>query len=347
MEPPSSDELYRAIFESAPDAVVVVDTDGEIQAVNEAAETLFGYARAELVGRPVEVLVPEPYREHHTAYRREYTDEPHPRPMGLGLDLLARHKDGTQIPVEISLNHLPRAAENLVIATIRDVTQRKRLREFGAASLRASEEERQRIARELHDDTAQRLATLLVRLRILERSGDDSDWRTMVGNVRDELKECAEGVRRIARGLRPPELEDAGVVAALRSHVRTVSESAGVRIDFESDPVDPVLSADTKLVLYRVVQEAISNAVRHSGADEVSIRVRRNRSRVEAVVEDDGTGFDPDRVKAGDSSGLGLIGMQERAAMAGGGLEVRSRPGEGTRVRVRLPMELDAEVQRV
>lgn len=334
----SSEGLYRAIFEASPDGVVVVDDTGVIVDLNLQAEELFGYARAELLGQPVEVLVPEGVREAHRARRKAYARDAHARPMGIGLDLKARRRGGGEVPVEISLSPLPTAEGTLVIATVRDMTQRNRLRDFGAGALRASEEERQRIARELHDDTAQRLSALLVQLEVLQRSASDDSWRKRLDGFRAELKEAAEGVRRIARGLRPPELEDAGVVAALRSHLRGVRESGALRVEVDLDPVDHLLGADAKLVLYRIVQEAVSNAVRHSGAGIVAVRLTREGSDVVALVEDDGSGFRPDD-PAADGGGLGLLGMHERAATVDGGVAVESRPGHGTVVRVRIPAE--------
>lgn len=345
-----SDSVYRSIFEAAPDGVVVVDGDGVIVEANPALETLFGYDEEELVGSPVEILVPDGARALHAGHRSRYTQEPHPRPMGVGLHLRGRRKDGVEVPVEISLSPLPRDGRPWVIASVRDITERQRLRDFGAGALRASEEERQRIARELHDDTAQRLAALLVRLRLLERFGGESEWREAVGNVREELKACAEGVRRIARGLRPPELEDAGVVVALRSHLRTLGSGVDMAVDLDAEPVDSLLSLDGKLVLYRVIQEAVSNAVRHSRGTRVEIRLKAGESRIEAVVEDDGVGFLPDAVQRNDQGsleGLGLVGMEERAVMVGGHVDIDSRPGEGTRVTVILPIQQAEEVQRV
>lgn len=342
-----SDDIYKTIFEAAPDGVLVADPEGVVVEVNPALLDLFGYQRDELVGASVDVLVPDALRDHHVRNRARYGRSPHARAMGAGLQLRGRRKDGSEVPVEISLSPVEGEGGTWVIAVVRDIAERQRLRDFGAGALRASEEERQRIARELHDDTAQRLATLLVRLRILERSGYESEWRETVGNVREGIKDCADGVRRIARGLRPPELEDAGVVAAVRAHMRTVADGSGVAVALDAEPVDPLLSPDAKLVLYRIVQEAVSNALRHARAGRVEVVLRGEPDLVRAVVADDGTGFVPESLKRSDLGGLGLIGMQERAAMVGGRVDIESRPGEGTRVTVSIPIEHAGEPLRV
>jgi len=156
--------------------------------------------------------------------------------------------------------------------------------------------------------------------------------------LREGLQEVAEGVRRIARGLRPPSLEDAGVVAALQAHIRNLFENQAIRTSFDAGAVDQLLSEDGKLVLYRVVQEALSNVVRHSRAATVNIAVHAEGSEVVALVEDDGEGFDDGRV--GKGAGLGLVGMKERAISVSGSVQVESTPGGGTRVRLSIPQHL-------
>ncbi len=329
---------YRTVFEAAPDGIIIVDGRGQIRDVNPRAEALFGYARDELVGQPVETLVPEAARAMHERDRVAFVEQPQARPMGIGLELRGRCKDGGTFPVEISLSPLRTADGILVISMIRDVTQRRRLRQFGFGALRAAEEERRRIARELHDDTAQRLAAILLRLRLLsaERTGPDRD--RLLEEIRAELVEAAEAVRRIARGLRPPALEDVGVATAIRAHVRTRFSEGEPSVEMDLAPVDEVLEEEAKLVLYRIVQEALSNVERHAEASRVIIRINVSGDHVLAVVEDDGRGFDPRQPSRDDGRGLGLLGMRERATLVGGHVEVESEPGAGTRIRLQIPL---------
>lgn len=327
---------YRAVFEAAPDGILIVDAAGIIQEVNPAALRMFDYERSELVGREVEVLVPEPLREVHVRHREEYMESPRARPMGIGMELAGRRRTGERFPVEISLSPLRAGPETSVIAVVRDVTLRKRLRAFGAGEMRAAEEERQRIARELHDDMAQRLSSLLLHLRLATRAEDHEVRASRLAEMRSQLQEVAEEVRRIARGLRPPALGDAGVLPAVQGLVRDLRTSRRVRAQLEAEPVDHLLSADEKLVLYRVVQEALSNVVRHANAQQVQVRIAPADGTVIADVVDDGRGFDPDHEPT--NGGLGLLGMRERAATVGGRLRVESAPGRGTRVRLEIPV---------
>ena len=328
---------YRELFEAAPDGILVVDASGRIRDANPAAERLFRLASDEMIGSPVERLVPERAREAHRAEREGYVEDPHPRPMGIGMELRGRRGDGTEFPVEISLSPVEVEGETCVIATVRDVTDRRRLREFGVGALRAAEAERRRIARELHDDAAQRLSSLLIRLRLARRADDPDRREALLDELREQLLESAEMVRQIARGLRPPELEDVGLAAAIRSHVRNQFEHADLEVELELEDVGDALDSEERLAVYRIVQEALSNVLRHAGADRVGIDLRRDAGRLVLEVEDDGRGFDPEWMRNGGSPGLGLVGMEERAHLIGAELEVRSEPARGTTVRIAIP----------
>ncbi len=331
---PPTDPEYKTIFESAPDGILVVDHDGRIVDANEEAVRLFGYAAGDLVGMSVEELVPARARERHASHREHFRAHARRRAMGVGSELEAVDAKGRTFPVEISLAQIDVAGERRVVATVRDISVRRRLRNFGIGALRAAEEERARIARELHDETAQELATHIVRLSVLQRSA--AEHAEELTDLRDGLRRTAEGVRRVARGLRPPELEDAGFEAALLAHVRQVSGAHDIEIEVDvQTPPDPLLDADELLALYRIVQEAMSNAVRHADAGLVRVEVGVDADHVWAVISDDGRGFDLSSVGDDGVSGLGIVGMRERAAMIGGHVSIDSG-ADGTRVRADL-----------
>ena len=214
---------------------------------------------------------------------------------------------------------------------------RQRLREVAARALNAEEEERKRISRELHDDTAQTLAALLIRLRLLRGIEDLETRDRLLDQLRSDLGEALERIRRFARGLRPPALDDLGLVPALESHVRGMAETAEAEIRVEAEPLGEVLTAQAELALYRIAQEALSNAVRHSGTDRIDLRIRTEGEWVTVTIRDYGRGFVPEEVMAGEGAGLGLFGMQERAAYVGGRVEILSRPGRGAEVRALIP----------
>lgn len=229
------------------------------------------------------------------------------------------------------------AATNGMLDRLADY--RRRLREVAARALNASEEERRRISLELHDDASQRLAAILVRLRIARSVTDGEVKDVMLEEVRRELAETADGLRRYAQGLRPPALDELGLGPAIESHVRHVAETAAMPVEVRTEGVGRLESPEAELALYRIVQEAITNALRHSRARRIGVTVERRRGAVVATVTDDGVGFDAEAILRAPTGqhGLGLFGMRERAEYVGGRVAVTSAPGEGTRVRAAVP----------
>lgn len=332
-------EEFKAVFEAAPDGVVVVDSDGAIRAANPKVAQLFGWTISDLAGQPVEVLVPEYQRERHVAHRAAFTAHPHDRPMGAGLDLRGRRRDGSEFPIEVSLSPWLQPDEELrIVCSIRDVSAVRRLQNFSEGALRASEEERQRIARELHDDTAQRLATLILRVRQVAQQNDHALRAELFQEVREEIVEAAEAVKRLSRGLRPPELEELGLALALQAHARTLREAGVFEVQLEVADVDGCLDDVAKLAVYRIIQESISNARRHSGATSATVRMWRDGDTVVFETSDRGRGF-AFTGGASEGRGLGLTGMQERAIMIGGRILVDSTAGKGTTIRVEVPIQ--------
>ncbi len=337
-----SESEYRAVFEASPDGILIVDAKGVIRDLNPQVEAVFGYARDELVGEPVEILMSDALRAVHEHHRERYAENPHRRPMGTDLVLRAQRRDRSIFPVEISLSPWNSGDGLRVICSIRDITDRERRRGFSEGALRSVEEERQRIARELHDDTAQRLATLMLRVRLLGLEVDPERRQSAIEDLREQILQAVEGVKRIARGLRPPELEEVGLEMALLAHLRNLREQTGFEVEMKLDSVDHLLTEESKLAMYRIVQESLSNAVRHSGAVRARLTLGADDGIVFAEVQDDGRGFKSDQAAEG-GGGLGLVGMQERAVMVGGRVTVDSVPGEGTRVRIDFPTSVAEE----
>jgi two-component system, NarL family, sensor histidine kinase UhpB len=244
------------------------------------------------------------------------------------------------------------AATNLMLDRLGDY--RRRLREVAARALSAAEEERRRISLELHDDASQRLAAILMRLRIARSVADGEAKDAMLEDVRRELADTADGLRRYAQGLRPPALDELGLGPAIESHVRHVAEAAVMPVEVRTEGVGRLESPEAELALYRIVQEAITNALRHSRARRIIVTVERNNGAVVATVHDDGIGFDARAILTAPMGehGLGLFGMRERAEYVGGRVEIRSSPGRGTTVRAAVPVHgaggtLPAELARV
>jgi signal transduction histidine kinase len=199
----------------------------------------------------------------------------------------------------------------------------------------AQELERKRVARELHDETGQALTSILLGLKSIERHLATNEGRAALTALRDQVAATLQDVRRLARELRPAALDDFGLVPALERLAGTVGEQAGVRVDLEARLDTERLPPEVETTVYRIVQEALTNVVKHADADHVSVVVRRDERGVVALVEDDGRGFDPGRNATG---GLGLVGMRERVALVGGRMTVEAVPGSGTTLVVEVPL---------
>jgi signal transduction histidine kinase len=199
----------------------------------------------------------------------------------------------------------------------------------------AQEQERRRLARELHDETGQALTSILLGLRTVEEAGGEAEMRAAVGEVRDLVRSTLQDVRRLAVELRPKALDDFGLVAALERLAESFTEQTGIAIAFQSLLPSARLTPEIETALYRIVQESLTNIVKHAQAHSVSIVLGRKSDSVSVIVEDDGVGFDPDRTREG---GLGLIGMRERVSLIGGRLTIESRPGAGTAFVAEVPV---------
>jgi signal transduction histidine kinase len=199
----------------------------------------------------------------------------------------------------------------------------------------AQELERKRLARELHDETGQALTSMLLGLRTVEEAKTPADTQEATTRLREQLVDTLNDVRRLAVELRPKALDDFGLVPALERLTATFSEQTSIPVELEALFDDVRLPPAVETALYRIVQESLTNVIKHSRASRVSVLLTRKRDSVIAVIEDDGQGFDPDDVRDG---GLGLLGMRERIAILDGRLDVESSPSGGTSVVAEVPV---------
>jgi two-component system, NarL family, sensor histidine kinase DevS len=197
------------------------------------------------------------------------------------------------------------------------------------------EVERRRLARELHDETGQALTSILLGLRAVDDADNSEGMKSALADLRELVVTTLQDVRRLAVQLRPKALDDFGLVAALERLVQTFSESSGIRVDLEARLGDHRLPTEVETTMYRIVQEALTNVVKHAEATRVSILLVRRDAMLTAVMEDDGRGFDAASVK---SDSLGLEGMRERVTLHDGRLTLETAPGSGTTLRVEVPL---------
>ena len=347
-------EEFKILFDSAPNGVMVVDDQGRIVLLNAQIQDKFGYAAEELVGKQVEVLIPERFRRGHAALREAFTLDPQARPMGEGRSLFGLRRDGTEFPVEIGLNPINSGAEKLVMITVIDISRRKFEQERLDATtaerddlrrrfIQAQEQERLRLAHELHDQTGQSLTGVMLELKGYEGSVAEPD-RSRLRLLRMQLESVGQALHHVVWELRPPSIDELGLQSALGDYIAEWSAQYGIEADFHCSGVKPDdLSEEVSTTVYRVVQEALTNVVKHARqATSVSVVIDHIGRNLRLTIEDNGPGFNNDgplQPKGRRDRGLGLPGMRERLTLLGGEFDVESSVGMGTTIFARIPLE--------
>jgi PAS domain S-box-containing protein len=340
-----SEERYRELFENANDAIWVHDLEGNIIAANRASEKLTGYTVEELLQtnklNVSAFLSDEGLIMAKDIRRRLLKNEPVVQPY----EQRIFRKDGTEAILMITTNLVTESGRPVAFQHIaRDVTEEKRMRDNLQFYLRqinrAQEEERKRIARELHDDTIQYMVVLARQLDELASSskGLSDEERLYLENLRQQINSIMEGVRRLSHDLRPATLDRLGLLPALEWLASQVP--SGVSVEVKAYGTERRLPAEVELVLFRIAQEALSNVRRHSQATKAEVKVEFEDKKTRITVKDNGKGFAlpetmGDLVKAGR---LGLAGMQERIQLLNGSLKIESETGRGTTVTVEAPV---------
>ncbi|MEZ5219704.1 MAG: PAS domain S-box protein, partial [Ilumatobacteraceae bacterium] len=310
------DSVYWAVVEAAPDGVLLCDDGGRIRLVNRQAELMFGYAREDLIGHPVETLVPAEARGVHVGHRQRYVDHPSTRPMGSGLHLTAIRRDGSSFPVEVALSVVEATpAGKLIVATVRDVTDRRAIEtELADQRTKATvAEDRERIARDLHDTVIQRLfADGLTIQALLNRVEPDVAERLQA--VLDDHDDAIREIRTTILGLGRSRAGESGIRRAVIEIIEQSSRILGFRPSVRLDGVlENRLGAQTEGDVLASLREALSNAARHADPTSIEVEISAGPDQLALRVMDNGNGFDPSSVTHGN----GLINLRQRAEELG------------------------------
>jgi PAS domain S-box-containing protein len=318
---------------------------------NPAAARMFGYRVEELVGAPLAQLIPARYRERHRIDMQAFGESGvDMRQMGRRMHLPGLRADGSEFPLETSISHLSLAGQSLYTAMHRDLSEVQRaqaelarshadLQRLVVAQEAVREDERKRIARELHDDLQQMLGAIRMHLGSMREAGPGADAPAQLAEVDALAASAIDSTRRIIHNLRPHMLEDLGLVPALDVLVAQFGKLTGLDVRLAADEAAGRALLDAPAVttcLYRVAQEALHNVASHAGASSVQVGLSGpQQGRIVLRISDDGAGMRAeDRLKP---QSFGLLGMQERMRAVGGTLQVEGRPGEGTTVEVSVP----------
>lgn len=329
MKNPTPEDAALAVrmLDGSPDGLLLVDSAGQIVLANRSAMSIFGFLDDDLVGLSVDDLVPDEHRRHHGEHRRRYGENPQQRPMGTDLQLFGRHRDGTLFPVEVSLSPITLEGEVHTVAAIRDVTERQEAR----ARL-LLHEDRERIARDLHDLVIQRLFAAGMSLQSVTNLIESPVARDRVIDVTDELDETIRAVRAAIFSVGSHD-----AFQSLTAHLHRVVHDRSRQLGFSPDltiagAIDelPDFVADQ---LVATLNEAVSNIARHADATDAAIRVTRTEDAISLVVRDNGCG-----IAAAPKPLGGLSNLMWRAVELGGSCSVAPAEPTGTELRWRVPV---------
>jgi PAS domain S-box-containing protein len=319
-----------------------VDLTGRIVACNPAYERMLEYGPGELIGRNMLELVADEDRPRVRSMLQRVATQ-HPPPQSYCARALT--KSGRIIEGEITWSYTRDSQEHVTgfVAVVTDVTDRKRAEQTVAEEqrllrqmLELYERDRQLLAYEIHDGAAQQITGALFHLQGFEqlRATNMPAAEAAMGQAKQSLMEASSEIRRLISGLRPPILDEAGVVAAVDHLVRESRQVGGPVIELVQDVRFERLATPVENTIFRIVQEGLTNARRYSRSDRVRVSLVQRNGIVHLEIRDWGVGFDPQAVSR---SRFGLRGIRERARLLGGKADIESRPGEGTRITVELP----------
>jgi PAS domain S-box-containing protein len=338
----TSEERYRQLFENAHDAIWLHDLEGNIVAVNRAAEKLTGYSEEELCKMNVKSFMAEDSINLAHQIRSKILDN---EPVEQPYEQRIFRRDGSEAFIQMATSLVTSDGKPVAFQHIaRDVTEQKRmdenLRFYLQEATKAQEEERKRISHELHDDTIQALIVLSRQLDALSSGeGMSEENRHRLEELWQRTDEILKGVRRLSQDLRPAALDRLGLLSALEWLASNVTEYAGIatKVNVVGEERHP--PEEVTVALFRIAQEALRNVWRHSAATSAEITVEFDKDATRITVTDNGKGFEPpdnlgDMAKKGK---LGLTGMQERAQLVGGRLTIQSQPGKGSSITVEVP----------
>jgi PAS domain S-box-containing protein len=349
-----SEERYRELFDNSKDAFYVHDVNGVYTSVNRAAEHLIGYSREQIIGKHFSQFMSPEHARHvqrQLQKKLELTGE-----TTYEIEIITKKR--RHIPVEISSRLIVEQGVPVgVQGCIRDISEKKKSQEsarnYSRRVIEAQEAERRRISRELHDQVGQILTAVKMNLHALRHQCAQPEILLSINDNLKVIDEAVDQIRDLSADLRPLLLDDLGLVVALRWYLERQTRNLGIPAKFFSGSLDEDdrFSSELETACFRIVQEGVTNIIRHARASRISVRLERVMSDLFLLITDDGAGFDARTLRNGSGSAtLGLRGMEERAQAVGGSIMIDSAPALGTEISARFPIKgekrRDAESSR-
>lgn len=359
-----SELKFRSVVESAQDGIITIDERGRLVAMNRSAEVMFGYRREELIGKPVQRLIPKSMRAAAELTLRCLAAGDEQQLLERPLESVGLRRDGAEFSLELTLATWRTRAGLYLTGIVRDIRQRKQaerelresrehyiklfkearemeenLRKLSNKVITAQEEERKEISRELHDEIGQALTAANVSIALLrQHAAADEAFRKKVDGAQRLLEQSMDMVHRFARELRPSMLDHLGPYAALQNYVKLFTERTGIKTELESTVSLDSLNQQQGTVLYRIAQESLTNVFKHARATRVRIVLRQLPEAICMEIIDNGRAVSAQELNGGSPQRLGLLGMQERVRLVNGVFAIESVPKRGTTVRVQIPV---------
>ena len=341
-----SEQRYRMLVTNIPDVAWLVDRAGNTVFISPNVEKVGGYTAEELYRAGSAGWFGRIHPDDLSMVRGHFEALFEGGAAGFDVEYRMRHRDGRWIWLhDRAVATYQGHDTTYVYGLYSNITDRKQAEEIRALLLNqvitVQEEERRRIARELHDETAQSLASMLLGLSALQKTRTVKAARAQARDLHQVASHALAEVRRLAWGLRPSVLDDLGLATAVERYAEEFGRARGIAVTLQTAGLDrDRMPAAVETALYRIMQEALSNVARHAEAHQVHVRLERRGATVVLVIEDDGRGFDPTHppVASGTTRGLGIHSMRERAAVHKGSLAIDSAPESGTRVAVDIPL---------
>lgn len=334
--------FLQSLFKHVTDSILVVDESGYVADANPAAEKMTGYNKEELIGK---VHFCEICRGMATCTEENTCVNCFAKRASVSsFEMRIRTKDGREIPVTASSSRLPADAFGAMVIIIRDISEQQRTererfqRLLTNYVIHAQEEERKRVARDLHDGVGQALYSILVGLKVVNQLELDDVIKQHLEDVHQMTARTLEEVKKLAVELRPSALDDLGLVPAIRSYTKRFQYTFGIETELKVTGRQRRYASAVETALYRICQEAMTNAAKYADTDMITVELTDSGDCIELVVTDQGLGFDLSDIKV-KGTGLGLYGMKERATLVGGELHIHSVPGDGTSVTVTIPVD--------